>query len=83
MAGFTTLEEASDTLEQKVDELQVLEGVVGTGVGHSSDGTTFLIHLFVRSEEDVDRTKRAAGSILGQSPFEVIVSGEITALDSG
>jgi len=83
MAGFTTLEEASGVLEVKADELHVLDGVVGTGVGHSSDKTSFLIHLFVRSEEDVERTRRAAESILGQARFEVIVPGEITAFDSG
>jgi hypothetical protein len=42
-----------------------------------------VIHLFVRSEEDFEAIERAAASTLGESRFEVIVSGEITAFDSG
>lgn len=83
MVGFATPEEASAVLDQKADELQVLDAVVGTGVGHSSDEANFVIHLFVRSEEDVARVEQAAASMLGGSRFEVIVSGEITAFDSG
>ena len=83
MAGFPTIEEASDVLEEKASELQGLDGVVGTGIGQSRDGVTFLIHLFVRSEQDTEGVEQAAASMLGESCFEVIVSGEITAFDSG
>jgi hypothetical protein len=57
--------------------------LVGTGVGKSRDGVTFVIHLFVRSEEDIEGVEQAAASMLGVSSFEVIVSGEVTAFDSG
>ena len=83
MAGFPTAEEASDVLEEKASELQGLDGLVGAGVGKSRDGATFVIHLFVRSEQDIEGVEQAAASMLGESRFEVIVSGEITAFDSG
>jgi len=82
MPGFATANDASQALDANSEELAAIPGVVGTAVGRSEDEDDYVVHIFVRSEEDVDSTKQAAARTLGESRSEVIVSGELTALDS-
>lgn len=82
MPGFATAQDASLALEASSQELADIPGVVGTAVGRSSNDENFVVHIFVRSEGDVDSTKQAAAKTLGESRSEVIVSGELTAFDS-
>lgn len=82
MPGFSTADEASQALEANSSELATLPGVVGTAVGRSRNDKDYVVHIFVRSEEDVGSTKQAAAKTLGESRSEVIVSGELTAFDS-
>jgi len=82
MSGFATAKDASQALEASSQELAAIPGVVGTAVGRSKNDEDHVVHIFVRSEEDVDPTERAAVSLLGESRSEVIVSGELTAFDS-
>jgi hypothetical protein len=80
MPGFATANDASQALEASSKELAAIPGVVGTAVGRSKN-EDYVVHIFVRSEEDVDSTKQAATRTLGESRSEVIVSGELTAFD--
>jgi len=82
MPGFATANDASQALEANSQELTAIPGVVGTAVGRSTNDEDYVVHIFVRSEEDVDPTERAAARTLGESRSEVIVSGELTAFDS-
>jgi heme-degrading monooxygenase HmoA len=82
MPGFATADDASQALEASSEELASIPGVVGTAVGRSKNDEDYVVHIFVRSEEDVDSTKQAAAGTLGESRSEVIVSGELTAFDS-
>ena len=82
MPGFATADDASQALETSSQELAAIPGVVGTAVGRSKNDKDYVVHIFVRSEEDVDPTKQAAARMLGESRAEVIVSGELTAFDS-
>ncbi|HZK50017.1 MAG TPA: hypothetical protein VFD47_00435 [Actinomycetota bacterium] len=82
MPGFATADDASQALETSSQELAAIPGVVGTAVGRSKNDEDYVVHIFVRSEEDVDPTKQAAARALGESRAEVIVSGELTAFDS-
>jgi heme-degrading monooxygenase HmoA len=81
MPGFATANDASQALEASSQELAAIPGVVGTAVGRSKKDEDYVVHIFVRSEEDVDSTERAATRTLGESRSEVIVSGELTAFD--
>lgn len=82
MPGFATANDATQALEASSKELSAIPGVVGTAVGRATNDEAFVVHIFVRSEEDVDSTEQAAASLLGESRCEVIVSGELTAFDS-
>ena len=82
MPGFATADDASQALETSSQELAAIPGVVGTAVGRSENDEGYVVHIFVKSEEDVDSTKQAAAKILGESRSEVIVSGELSAFDS-
>lgn len=82
MPGFATVDDASQALETSSQELAAIPGVVGTAVGRSKNDEDYVVHIFVRSEDDVDPTERAAAKSLGESRSEVIVSGELTAFDS-
>jgi hypothetical protein len=82
MSGFASAEDATQALEANSQELAAIPGVVGTAVGRSKNDEDHVVHIFVRSEEDVDSTERAAASLLGESRSEIIVSGELTAFDS-
>jgi heme-degrading monooxygenase HmoA len=82
MPGFATADDASQALEASSEELASIPGVVGTAVGRSKSDEDYVVHIFVRSEEDVDPTKQAAAGTLGESRSEVIVSGDLTAFDS-
>lgn len=82
MSGFATAEDASQALEASSQELAAIPGVVGTAVGRATNDEDFVVHIFVKSKEEVDSTEQAAASLLGESRSEVIVSGELTAFDS-
>ncbi|MGH2776984.1 MAG: hypothetical protein ACRDJT_16350 [Actinomycetota bacterium] len=82
MPGFATENDASQALEASSQELAAIPGVVGMAVGRSKSDEDYVVHIFVRSEEDVDSIKQAAAKTLGESRSEVIVSGELTAFDS-
>jgi hypothetical protein len=81
MPGFATANDASQALEASSQELAAIPGVVGTAVGRSANNEGYVVHIFVRSEEDVGSTKQAATRTLGESRSEVIVSGDLTAFD--
>jgi hypothetical protein len=81
MPGFATANDASQALEGCSQELAAIPGVVGTAVGRSKSDEDYVVHIFVSSEEGVDATKQAATRSLGESRFEIIVSGELTAFD--
>ncbi len=82
MPGFATTDDASQALEANSQNLAAIPGVVGTAVGRSKNDEDYVVHIFVKSEEDVDPTSQAAARTLGESRSEVIVSGELTAFDS-
>jgi hypothetical protein len=82
MPGFATATEASQALEASSQKLAGIPGVVGTAVGRSKNDEDYVVHNFASSEEDVVSIKHAATEMLGESRFEIIVSGELTAFDS-
>ena len=82
MPGFANANEASQALEASSQKLAGIPGVVGTAVGRSKNDEDYVVHIFASSEEDVDSIKHAATETLGESRFEIIVSGELTAFDS-
>jgi hypothetical protein len=70
----------SELLARRRDELQAIEGVVGSGVGLTGSDAV-AIQLFVGSTQDVANAERKARALLGDIPLEVVVSGDVTAAD--
>jgi hypothetical protein len=69
-----------ELLDARRAELHAIDGVIASGVGHSSAGGV-AIQLFVRSREDVSEAEQVARALLGEVPLEVVVGGEVTAAD--
>jgi hypothetical protein len=72
----------SEVLARCRDELQAIDGVVGTGIGTTGAGDV-AIQVFVHSPRDVAGVKRRASALLGDIPLEVVVTGQVTAGDVG
>jgi hypothetical protein len=72
----------SEALARCRDELQRIDGVVGTGIGTTGAGDV-AIQVFVNSRQDVAGVERSASELLGDISLEVVVTGEVTAGDVG
>ncbi len=72
----------SEVLARCRDELHMIDGVVGTGIGTTSVGDA-AIQVFVVSPQDVAGVERSASALLGDIPLEVVVTGQVTAGDVG
>jgi hypothetical protein len=72
----------SEVLAHCRDDLQAIDGVVGTGIGTTGAGDV-AIQVFVHSLEDVAGVERSASALLGDIPLEVVVTGQVTAGDVG
>lgn len=69
-------------LDSHRDAIHLLPGVVGTGIGFSptlQSGAETVIQIFVESADRVGSIRQEAKRMLGEVPFEVIVTGEATA----
>lgn len=78
MAGEAAAGSLADVLERHRKALHALPGVVATGVGLSAIGE-HAVQVFVRSEEDVEAVRASASEVLGDTPLDVIVTGEVVA----
>jgi len=68
-------------LERHRAALHALEGVVSTGIGRRTDDGALCVRIFVTAAERVGRVTAAAEKVLGETPFEVIATGEAAAGD--
>lgn len=79
MAGEPADERLADVLERHRRALHALPGVVASGIGLTADTGGQAIQVFVRSQDDVDAVRASASELLGDTPLEVIVTGEVVA----
>ena len=70
--------DVASMLERHRSALQALQGVVATGIGRRSTHAGTCIQIFVGRDEDVEAAALGARTILGATPYEVIVSGAVT-----
>jgi hypothetical protein len=68
-------------LERHRAALHALEGVVSTGIGRRTDDGALCIQIFVTAAERVARVTAAAARIVGETPFDVAITGEASAGD--
>jgi anti-sigma factor RsiW len=76
------LGELTAILDRNRNELHRLPGVIGTGVGLSSETdhpSHPVIQVFVRSPQDAPEVRRRVQGVLPQAPVEIVVTGEVTA----
>jgi anti-sigma factor RsiW len=82
MSRQDRLGELTAILDRSRNELQGLPGVVGAGVGLSSETdhpSHPVIQVFVRSPQDAPEVRRRVQGVLPQAPVEIVVTGEVTA----
>lgn len=79
LSKMNKMDHLTSLLNSNRDAIECLTGVVGTGIGLPSNEETsegIVIQVFVHSKNDIRSTKKKVEAILGNEPFEVIVTGK-------